>query len=136
MERKRVQEEARVYLYVPKDESLVPIENIRTTRRNVRNLPNIEIANWIAKQRQLRQKIQKRRSINMLMYLRQEAELQILDHQFRPRVNDAKKNITTMQQNQTNAVNDNNNNEMDQLSRSPPDEEPPYFKGKRGRKWQ
>ena len=30
-----------------------------------------------------------------------------------------------MQQNQTNAVNDNNNNEMDQLSRPPPTEDPP-----------
>ena len=61
----------------------------------------------------------------MFMHLRQEAELQILDHRFRTRVNDATRNITTMQQNQTNTVNNNNNNEMDQLSRAPHDEEPP-----------
>ena len=62
----------------------------------------------------------------MFMYLRQEAELQILDHRFRTRVNDATRNITTMQQNQTNAVNNNNNNsEIHQLSRAPHDEEPP-----------
>ena len=48
VERKRLQEEARVYLYAPKEESLVPIENIRATRMNLRNLPNIEIANWIS----------------------------------------------------------------------------------------
>ena len=45
MERKRLQEEARVYLYAPKEEALVPIENIRATRKNVRNIPNIKIAN-------------------------------------------------------------------------------------------
>ena len=50
LERKRLQEEARVYLYAPKDESLVPIKNIKATRRSVRNLPNIEITNWIAVQ--------------------------------------------------------------------------------------
>ena len=61
----------------------------------------------------------------MFMHLRQEAELQILDHRFRTRVNDATRNITTMQQNQTNAVNNNNNIEMDQLSRVLHDEEPP-----------
>ena len=38
---------------------------------------------------------------------------------------DATRYITTMQQNQTNAVNNNNNIEMDQLSRVPHDEEPP-----------
>ena len=61
----------------------------------------------------------------MFIYLRQEAELQNLDHRFRTRVNGATRNITTMQQNQTNAVNDNSNNDMDQLSRAPHDEEPP-----------
>ena len=59
------------------------------------------------------------------MYLRQEAELQILDHWIRTRVNDATRNITTMHHNQTNAVNNNNNIEMDQLSCVPHDEEPP-----------
>ena len=74
MERKRLQEKARVYLYAPKEDSLVPIENIRATRRNVRNLPNKEIVNWIAEQRQLRQKIRHRRTTKIIMYLRQEAE--------------------------------------------------------------
>ena len=37
---------------------------------------------------------------------------------------DATRYITTMQQNQTNAVNSNNNNEINQLSRAPHDEEP------------
>ncbi len=45
VERKRLQEMARVYLYAPKEESLVPIKNIKATRRSVKNLPNIEIAN-------------------------------------------------------------------------------------------
>ena len=80
MERTRLQEEAGVYMYAPKEESPVPIENIRATRLNLRNLPNIETANWIAEQRQMRQNIRKRKSINIIMYLRQEAELQILDH--------------------------------------------------------
>ena len=93
MERKQLQEEARMYLYVPKEESLVPIENIEATRMNVRNLPNIEIANWIAEQRQMRQKIRKRRTTNIFMYLKQEAELQIIDYRFRTRVNDATRNI-------------------------------------------
>ena len=115
-----------MYLYAPKDQSLVPIENFRATRINLRNLPNIEIANWIAEQHQMRQKIQQRKSTNIIMYTRKEAELQILDHQFRTRVNDAMRNITTMQEDEMNAVNDNNNNEMDQLSsQPPPDEEPP-----------
>ena len=75
----------------------------------------------------MRQKMQKRMTPNMFMYLRQEAELQILDHQFRTRVNNAARNITTMQQNQTNVVNKNTNIEMDQLSCAPYDEEPPDF---------
>ena len=123
MERKRLQEEAIVY--APKEESLVPIDNFRATRMNLRNLPTIEIVNWIAEQFQMIQKIRRGRATNNIMYLRQEAELQILDYRFRMRVNDATTNITTMQQNQTNAVNDNNKNEMDKLSRPPPEEEPP-----------
>ena len=59
------------------------------------------------------------------LYLRQEAELQLLDDQFRTRITDAKRNITTMQQNETNAVNNNNNIEMyDHSSPPPPEEEP------------
>ena len=50
MERKILQAEARVYLNAPKEEGLVPIENSRATRKNVRNLPNVEIANWITEQ--------------------------------------------------------------------------------------
>ena len=95
MEKKRLQEEVRVNLNAPKEESLVPIENFRATRMNLRNLPNIEIANWIAGQRQLRQKIQQRRTTNISMHMRQEVELQILDHRFRTRVNNATGNITT-----------------------------------------
>ena len=57
--------------------------------------------------------------------MRQEAEPQILDHWFGTRVNNATRNITTMQQNETNAVNDKNNNEIDQLSTPPPPEEEP-----------
>ncbi len=57
-------------MYAPKEESLVSIENIRATRRNMRKLPNIDIANWILEQQQLRQKIQKRRSTNLFIYLR------------------------------------------------------------------
>ena len=45
MERKRLQEEARVYLYARKEEALAPIENIRAMGKNVKNLPNIDIAN-------------------------------------------------------------------------------------------
>ena len=55
MERKTLQAEAIVYLNALKEEALVPIENIRATRKNMRNLPNVEIANWIAEQRQRRQ---------------------------------------------------------------------------------
>ena len=47
MERKRLQWEAIVYLYAPKEEALVPIDNNKAMRKNVRNLPNMEIANWI-----------------------------------------------------------------------------------------
>ena len=53
---------------MPKKDALVPIENIRATRMNMRNLPNIEIANWIADQRQLRQKIQQRKSTNISVH--------------------------------------------------------------------
>ena len=125
LERKRLQEEARVYLYAPKEEALVPIENIRATRKNVRNLPNVEIANWIADQRQLRQKIRQRRRANIIVLTNKEAGLQLLDHQFKMRIREATRNITTMQKNETNAVNDNNNNEMDHHSSTPPPEEEP-----------
>ena len=82
-ERKRLQSEAREYLYTPKKEALGPIENIRATRKDVRNLPNVEIANWIADQRQRRQMIQQRRSTNIIIHTKKEAELQLLDGQFK-----------------------------------------------------
>ena len=44
MERQILRVEARVYLNVPKEEALVPIENSRATTKNVRNMPNMEIA--------------------------------------------------------------------------------------------
>ena len=50
MERRKLQAEARVYLNVTKEEALVPIEKSRATRKNIRNMPNVEIANWIAGQ--------------------------------------------------------------------------------------
>ena len=57
---------------------------------------------------------------------KKEAELQLLDDQFKMRIRDAARNITAMQQNETNAVNNNNNNEMDHhYSTPPPEEEPP-----------
>ena len=59
------------------------------------------------------------------LYLRQEAELQLLDDQFRTRITDVKRNITKMQQHEMNAVNNNNNNEMDHRSSPPPPEEEP-----------
>ena len=71
------------------------------------------------------QKIRQGRATNIIMHMRQEVELQILDHQFRTRVNDTTRNITTMQQNQMNAVNDNSSNDMNQLSSPPPPEEEP-----------
>ena len=57
-----------------------------------------------------------------------EAELQLLDDQFKMRIRVALRNVTTMQQNGANAVNDNKNNEMDLLPRMPPpEEEPPDY---------
>ena len=67
-------------MYAPKEESLVSIENIRAMRMNLRNQPHIEIANWIADQRQLRPKIRQGRFTNIIIHMRKEAELQILDH--------------------------------------------------------
>ena len=48
-------------------------------RMNLRNLPNIEIANWIAEQRQLKQKIWQRRTTYIIMHMIKKADLQILD---------------------------------------------------------
>ena len=124
-----------MYLYASKEEALVPIENIRATRKNVRNLPNIEIANWIADQRQLRKKIRQRICTNIIMmHTKKEAELQLLEGQFRRRTRDATRNITTMQQIDTNAVNNSNNNEMNRHSTPPPPEEEPPDYGEAGRK--
>ena len=67
-----------MYLYAPKEEALVRIEDIRATRRNMRKLPNIDIANWIAEQRQLKQKIRQRRITNGIIHTRKAAELQLL----------------------------------------------------------
>ena len=62
---KILQSEARVYLNAPKEEALVPIENIRATRKNLRNLPNAEIANWISEQSQWRQKTKQKKITNI-----------------------------------------------------------------------
>ena len=43
MERNRLQAEARVYLNAPKEEALVPIENSRAMRKNVRNMPMLRL---------------------------------------------------------------------------------------------
>ena len=76
-------------------------------------------------QRQLRQKIRHRRSTNIIIYTRKEAELQLLDDQFKMRIREATRNITTMQKNEANAVYNNNNNEMYHHSSTPPPEEEP-----------
>ena len=132
MERRRLQAEARVYLNAAKEEALVPIENIRSTRKNIRNMPNVEIANWIAGQRRWRQRILKKKMTNIIVLTKKEAELQLLDEQFRKRIIDATRNITTMQQNAANAVN--NNNEMDHHSSAPPPEEEPLDQWEAGKK--
>ena len=86
LERKRLQEETIVYLYAPKEEALVPIENIRATRKNARNLTNIDIANWILEQRRPRKKTLQRKSTTIIMHTKKEAELQLLDNQFSRRI--------------------------------------------------
>ena len=43
--RKRLKAEAQFWLNAPEAEALVPIGNDRKTRHDVRNMPNIEIAN-------------------------------------------------------------------------------------------
>ena len=111
-ERKRLRTEAILYLNALKEEALVPIKNSRATRKNVRNLPFIEIANFIAEQCQRRKKIRQRRRTNIIVLTKREAELQLLDHQFKKRIREETRDITTMQKNETNAVNKNNNNEM------------------------
>ena len=100
----------------------------------MRNLPNVEIENWIAEQRQRRQKIRYKKSTSIIVLTKMEAGLQILDHQFKMRIRETTRNITTMQQNVANAVNNNsNNNEMYHYSSMPlPEEEPPGIKGRRG----
>ena len=67
-------------------------------------------------------KIQQRKSTNIIIHMKKEAELQLLDSQSRTRIRDAKRNITTMQKNEMNAVNNNNNNQMDHHSSPPPPE--------------
>ena len=129
---KNTQADVRVYLNAPKEEELVPTENIRATRKNVRNMPNVGIANQIAGQRKRRQKIRQKKSINIIVLMKNEAELQLLDYQFKKRITEATRNITTMQQNVANALNNNNNNsnEMDHHSSTPPpEEEPPDSRG-------
>ena len=102
----------------------------------MRSLLNIEIENWIAGQRQLRQKIKQKKSTSIIIHTKKEAELQLLDDQFKMRIREATRNITTMQQTETNAVNNNNNNEMDHHSSPPPPEEEPPDSGEAGGKWQ
>ena len=55
------------------------------------------------------------------------SQQQLLDYQFKKRITEATRNITTMQQNVANALNNNNNNsnEMDHHSSTPPPEEEP-----------
>ena len=52
-------------------------------------------------------------------HTKKEAELRLLDDQFKMRIREATSNITTMQKNGANAVNNNNNNEMDHHSSTP-----------------
>jgi len=114
-------------LRCPEGEALVQIEKSRATRKNIRNMPNIEIANRIVGQRKWIQNIQQKKITNIVVFTKKGTELQLLaDHQFKKRIIKAMRNITTMQQHETNAVNDNNNSEMDRhSSTSPPEEEPP-----------
>ena len=93
----------------------------------MRNMTNVEIANWITGQQQLRQRIQQKKITNIIILMKREAKLQLLDHQFRKRIIQATRNITTMQQNVANSVSNNNNKEMDHQSSTPPSEGgPPY----------
>ena len=97
MERGRLQTEANVYLTAPKEEALVPIENSRSARKNVKKMPNVKIANWIAGKRRLRQRIRKIKITNIIVLAKEEAELQILDDRFKKIIIDATRNITTIQ---------------------------------------
>ena len=74
---------------------------------------------------ELVQVIRQRKSTNIIILTKKEAELQLLDDQFKMRIREATRNITTMQQNETNTVNNNNNNEIDHHSSTPPPEEEP-----------
>ena len=99
----------------------------------MKNMPNVEIANWIAGQRRLRQRIRQRKMTNItacIVLTKEEAELQIvLDERFRNRIIDATSNIATMLPNVANAVNNNNNNnkeiDQDPSNTTPPEEDPP-----------
>ena len=65
--------------------------------------------------------IRQRKSTNIIMHTKKEAEVQLLDDQFKMRIREATSNITSMQQNETNGVNNNNSNsnEMDHHSSTP-----------------
>ena len=64
-----------------------------------------------------------RKNTNIIMHTNKKAELQLLDDQFKIRIREATRTITTMQQIETNAVNDSNNNEMEYHYSTPPPEE-------------
>ena len=48
MEQRGLQAGAKVYLNAPKEEVHLLIKNSRSKRKNMRNMPNVDIVNWTA----------------------------------------------------------------------------------------
>ena len=80
--RKRLQDEARVWIDAPRTESLVPIHYTGTLKRDITRATSEMIATWLHRQRQLRKRIRDNKKTNLITHFLSEDTLKEADRSF------------------------------------------------------
>mmetsp|Transcript_13324 Transcript_13324/g.19849 ORF Transcript_13324/g.19849 Transcript_13324/m.19849 type:complete len:133 (-) Transcript_13324:45-443(-) len=80
--RKRLQDEARVWIDAPSTESLVPIHCTGTLKRDITRATSETIATWLHRQRQLRKRIRDNKKTKLITHFLSEDTLKEADRSF------------------------------------------------------
>ena len=89
--RQRLQAEARVWLEVPKRESMVPLQRNARFRKDITRATTETISTWLLQQQTLRQLIRKKRRTNIISNFQSEASLEVSDRNFRRKIIEARR---------------------------------------------
>ena len=91
--RKRLQDEAKVWLTAPLTESLVPLYDRGRIKRDITRATTETIATWVERQNQVRKRIRHKKKTNIITNFISEADLQIIDRVFHNKLTEARRGI-------------------------------------------